>query len=498
MSSTTTKDIRESFVSGMDSLVAELRGKRCMDAAKNGAPFFPRLLAAVSGGSDSMALLHLLKPWCDERGAWLGVIHFNHCLRGDASDGDESHVRDTAESLGLPFFRGSPSTPLAELGGSLEQTARAARLDFFARIADETHADAICTGHTRDDVAETLILRLLRGGGASGLSGLRAIREFPSSGRAKNGAQLFFIRPVLPFSHDELRGLLSKQGLVWREDASNDDTAIPRNRARHRILPAIAGAAGETDASIRSALARSARILQADDELLESLATDAYRDMASQGDASAIPIAGLLSQPLALQRRIVRIWLRAAGGEVGFDAVERILALLEARAGGCVEVSQALRIHRDADALRIEIVSQCDPVMPGEKALAIPGEIEWNGYLIRAEAATGIVRDEGPIGHIPAECSLAFEAVERAGGLLVRTRRDGDRMAPLGMAGSKKLQDILVDGGVPHCLRDSLPVICAANGEIAWLPGYRISRGFALKDPRGKCVRIAISLTESF
>ncbi len=476
----------------MDLLADQLRTLIEHKAQKNGAPFFPRLLAAVSGGSDSIALLHLLKPWCDKCGVWLGVMHFNHCLRGDASDGDEEHVRETAKALDIPFFRGAPSTPLSELGGSLEQIARAARLDFFERMAAETHADAICTGHTRDDVAETLMLRLLRGGGASGLSGLRAIREFPTRNREKNGAPLFFMRPVLAFSHDELRTFLSAHGVAWREDASNSDTAIPRNRMRHAIIPAIADASNGTVVSIRAALARSANILQADDELLESLASDAFQAIAHCTEATSIPIADLLSRPLALRRRMVRIWLRTFDREIGFDTVERILSLADAKQCKCLEISPTLHIRREKDALCVSNVQGCVFETQGEAILPIPGEIDWNGYRIGTGIATGIVRDAGPIGNFPAECSLSLEAVNRAGGLLVRARLPGDRMAPLGMNGSKKLQDILVDGGVPYYLRDSLPLICAASGEIAWIPGYRISRGFALKDSSESCVRISI------
>lgn len=440
-----------------------------------------------------MALLILLANWCAERGAWLGVMHFNHCLRGDASDGDEAHVRDAAASLRLPFFRGSPPAPLTALRGSLEQTARAARLDFFAGVAAETRADAICTGHTRDDVAETLMLRLLRGGGASGLSGLRPIREFPAAEGAKNGAPLFFLRPILDFSHEGLREYLAARGATWREDASNSDTSIPRNRARHCVIPAIAGAAGTPVESVRTALARSARILRADDELLEALAEDALRALSEIGDPCALPVEGLRRHHLALRRRIVRAWLRACGEEAGFDSIGRVLALAEAHPGECTGLSPGLRIRRDGEALRIEAVRGERRDNPGEMALPIPGEIIWGDYGVRAVIAAGIVRDAGPAGRFPAECTLSLDAIGRAGGLVVRARLPGDRMEPLGMDGTKKLQDILVDCGVPRDERDSIPVVCAADGRVAWLPGYRIARPFALGGQGDRCARISIA-----
>ena len=469
-----------------------------------------RILAAVSGGSDSTALLLLLAEWCRDRGVWLGVAHFNHGLRGAASDGDEAFVSDTARRLGLPFSRGAPSAPLLSQPGSLEQVARAARRDFFARAAREQGATAVCTGHTRDDVAETLLLRLLRGAGAAGLSGLRPLRPLPAASSdtaGGNGVPLFLLRPLLECSHAGLRSWLAGRGEAWREDASNADVAIPRNRVRHLLLPALERAMPDAGGeSVRVALARSSGILREEDEFLDSLAREAFaaaRAAPVSPDAlRASPAdflldgAALRGHPPALRRRIVRLALMGWGNPAGFDTVERILALLGAPPGACVDVDGAHEVRRTAEGLLFRDVSSGETPLPGLPELRLPasGEVRWGDYLVRVEAVPGIVRDGGPAGRFPATCSLSRSAVEAAGGLRVRARRPGDRIAPLGLAGSRKLQDILVDAAIPREARDRFPVVCA-GGEPAWVPGYRIGRRFALRSDEEPALRVSIVRT---
>ncbi|MGI6494673.1 MAG: tRNA lysidine(34) synthetase TilS [Kiritimatiellia bacterium] len=491
-------DLSARFAQAMDRLLDGLG----MDSSR------VRLLAAVSGGSDSMALLHLLAGWRASHGAWLGVLHLNHGLRGAASDEDERFVESASARLGLPFFRGAPDAPLAGQPGSLEQKARTARRAFFVRTAREARAAAVCTGHTREDVAETLLMRLLRGSGAAGLSGLRPCRELsdgcprgaspgapppcPVPGdAAENGAPLFLLRPLLEFSRAELRDWLVGRGEGWREDASNEDAAIPRNAVRHRLLPVLE-AAGE--GGVREALARSSAILHAEDEFLDALARDALASMRSV-DASRsgfeLPVADLLAQPLALRRRVVRLALMEWGTASGFDVVARVLALADGLPGARLALGPARFAERTAAGLRFREWAPPPAVPPPPRVLPIPGETRWGGLRARVEFGSGIVRDTGPLGRVPAMCSLSRLEVERAGGLLLRARLPGDRIRPLGMEGSRKVQDVLVDAGVPREERDGVPILCA-GGEVAWIPGYRIARRFALRNPDDAAILVRL------
>ena len=254
-----------------------------------------RLGLAVSGGADSVALFHLLLPVCRDAGIAATVLHLNHGLRAEAEE-DLRFVKELADSEGAPFF--SESANLASLtrdGESLEMAARAARMDFFKRCRDATGLDAIATGHHADDVAETVLLRLARGAGAAGLSGLRPVSRLSSS--------LVLIRPLLSVSDSALRGWLTGNHQVWREDKTNRDEGIPRNFVRNTLLPHLEQT---WVPDLRERLCQSAEALREDDALLEALAQRAREAISSGCTLSLAPLRG---QPEALQRRILRQWL---------------------------------------------------------------------------------------------------------------------------------------------------------------------------------------------
>lgn len=452
--------------------------------ASFGVPKGSLLLAAASGGADSTSLLMLLSPWCRANGIGLEVVHFNHRLRGSVEDSDEQFVRSLCERLGLACHVDSPKTPILEMPGSMEQASRAVRHAFFARIAASRGAFAVCTGHTRDDAAETLLLRLLRGGGATGLSGMRPSRRIAGGG----GTVTTILRPLLACSHAELRDFLSARGQEWREDATNSDTSVPRNAVRFKVLPFLDS---EFAIDSREAIARSAEILRADDELLDRLAHEEFGRVASSaaGVAVSLDAAKLASLPLALRRRVLRLALRGWGADAGFDSVARILQNLGNGPWSC-DLPGGARISLSrCGALRL--AEEEDVSAPEPAAIAIPGTTRWGAYAVATAFADGVIRDAGPVGRIPSSASLSREAVERGGGLQVRGWRHGDRIAPLGMDGSRKLQDIFTDARIPPGLRAALPVVCC-GADVAWIPGYRVARAFALPDISGPAIHIRI------
>ena len=202
-----------------------------------------RLGLAVSGGSDSLSLFHLMAPLCREAGIEPVALNFDHAIPGEHSDEDAAFVRDEAARLGVAFH-GEVAEGVRQGGGrSLEMAAREARLAFYRRAASLYHLDAIATGHQADDVAETLLLRLLRGAGAAGLSGLRPRSELPPPAGG-DGRPLVIVRPLLAIRRAELRDWLRQKGLAWREDPSNANESSPRNGVRHSILPGLAGREG--------------------------------------------------------------------------------------------------------------------------------------------------------------------------------------------------------------------------------------------------------------
>ncbi len=223
-----------------------------------------RLGLAVSGGADSVALLHLLLPLCRAAGVEPVVLHFDHRLRGAAAAADARFVARLAQRLGVASQLGRaevpPGRPAAGAHLSVEMAARAARQSFFRAAARVGRLDAIATGHTADDVAETLLLRLARGSGATGLSGLRPEHAV---------AGVRYLRPLLECTHQELCNWLRGRRQVWREDASNGDESIPRNRVRRVVLPWLEQ---HWTPALRAMLVQSATILRDEDALLETLA----------------------------------------------------------------------------------------------------------------------------------------------------------------------------------------------------------------------------------
>lgn len=454
-----------------------------------------RLGIAVSGGSDSTALLRLLLPLCRGAGVQPVVLHLDHGLRGAASAADARAVARLARRLGVAcrvagggWGAGGFSVPHSALRAprsafSLEMRAREARLAFFRAAAEAERLDAIATGHTSDDVAETLLLRLARGSGAAGLAGLRPRHVV---------AGVAFVRPLLEASHAELRAWLRRRGWTWREDATNRDTRIPRNRVRRVVLPWLEK---RWVPSLRERLRQSAAILRDEDALLEELAAAASVRCSGKKEPR---IAPLLALAPALQRRVIRTWLMDAGFAcaAGFEAVERLRATAANGGPWPVCFSGGARVSSRAGRLRLTFgrfhTLQRVKARPGEEVavLPVPGTVIVAGARVTARRGRGIVRTAGPVGSLPSACSL--DAAALAGRTVhVRTRRPGDRIRPLGLDGTKSLQDLFVDAKVPAACRDRLPLL-VVDGEVAWVPGYRIARAFAVRGPRAASVRVGM------
>jgi tRNA(Ile)-lysidine synthase len=281
------------------------------------------VLVAISGGSDSVALLFLLRDLA-ENGQFTvaGLAHVNHRLRPTA-DRDEQFCRDLADRLHLRIAVKKEDVRGYARGRNLsvEDAARRIRYDFLEQAAGAFGADRIAVGHTQDDQAETLLLKLIRGAGLTGLAGIRQRR-----GR--------IIRPLLDAARSDLRKYLADIGQEWIEDESNEDLANPRNRIRHRVLPELDRAAGT---STRSAIARAAGLAREDTEWLDELAERRYEQLAQPSeDGVTIEAAALAAEPPPVRRRVLLKALRVAAGgrEVGLDHVEAASAAVDGSAGG--------------------------------------------------------------------------------------------------------------------------------------------------------------------
>jgi tRNA(Ile)-lysidine synthase len=424
-----------------------------------------RLMVAVSGGSDSVALLFILHELASMGATNLcGLAHLDHQIRGAESQLDAAFCRALAGRLGLPSVIGAADVPAlaAREGLSIEVAGRRARHHFLEDAAATLGADRIALAHTRDDQAETVLLRLARGAGPSGLSSIAPRR----------GA---LIRPLLDSSRAELRAFLEDRGEPWREDSTNEDCANPRNRMRHEVLPLLRA---HFNPRVDAALARTADILRKDHALLDELAVEAAGRMLIMSDGRvSIDLSGLKGLPVALARRVALKALETANPRRSYG-LEEADSVRSATVGEPLPELPGVQMERSGENVVIQ--------KRGDRGLAVEGfalDLSVPG-LVTDPGGDWEVAAEGPVAPPPAlkaaagETRVAVDAQRLSRRLQVRSRRPGDRLQPLGMTGRKKVQDVLVDRKVPREERDRVPIITDETGQIVWVAGHALDEGF--------------------
>lgn len=447
-----------------------------------------KILVAVSGGADSVSLLYALHAVAPKLDVNLTVVHLDHQLRGVESRADAKFVKELATHLGVSFLAGRANVrQRAERKGlSLEMAAREARYEFFLRMAKKTGARTVATAHTADDQAETVLLKLARGAGRSGLSGI-------ASDIVLNGLRV--VRPMLNITRDEIITFLNENQFSWREDVSNSDLSFLRNRVRHEIIPMLES---RLNPAIKDTLLRTAEIFKEEDKWIENQAEDILGKCVTYAAGSiSLNRELLISQPLAMRRRVLRRWLVLSGISsdlVSFDTVIRVdQALRRKGTGRKIEIGGGWIVQVCYGELVVMEKGDTMVGKPFRKRVLIPGEtvLLEEGLRIIATVESGIVKPKPTcVGTLPAKASISRLSVGRYG-VYVRSLRVGDRIAPLGMTGSKKLQDILVNDKVPSHLRNSIPIF-ESSGNIIWLPGYRVARGWEVKDSSAPAIQLSI------
>ena len=451
-----------------------------------------RVLAAVSGGSDSMALVHLLHE-LDRAGELrlAGLVHFNHQLR-PAADADERFVVAAAAALDRPIFsdREDVAARARRERRSLEDAARAARYACFERARVESAADVVALGHTRDDQAETFLLRLVRGAGVRGLAGI-----YPRNERV--------IRPLLECRRQELREWLADRGTAFVDDETNTDVSIPRNRVRAELLPLLVS---RFNPSIVDALADEADLARDAWEVIETAADQiAAQVVKVTVTGRVIDLHALAGTTAALKRVVLWRAMRDTAGArpVDFDHVAAATCLLDADGPTRMD-APGQRLERIGESLvltgrpsgvkgRVNLSRPTDPGIPANLfwyPLSIPGEVQ----LHEAECAVSAEAGAGPPdiagGAISGNGRVAIVREDLCRGTLaVRNRRRGDRFRPVGLNGRKKLQDFFVDRKVRVADRDRVPLVVDERDRIVWVAGYRIDEAFRVTEP-GQAVLI--------
>ena len=429
------------------------------------------MVVAVSGGPDSLALLLLLTHLKETLGLTLHVAHLDHGLRGKESVSDALFVEEVARDLDLPATLGEEDVKsyMAGRGMSLEEAAREVRYSFLSRVAARQGASAVALGHTADDQAETVLMHILRGSGLTGLAGMSELSYWPSS---RHKERIALVRPLLDVSREETAAYCRWKGVAPREDPTNRSLEFTRNRTRLELLPFLR----DYNPRIRDALLRLSASAAHDQDYILGEAVQAMGKLATaDGMGIRIERKGFASLHPAIKRHMLRlVYEEITGLASGLQHrhIEDMVKLSDQGAGRSVDLPSGLVFTVDYDylILRMNNSGAFGPhALHGEYPLSIPGETLVPGWTV---AARLLPYGEG---HLDAGAYTARMDAERVGrGFHVRVRRPGDRFIPLGMDGSKKLQDFMVNARIPANARDSVPLVVSEEG-IAWVVGRRIA-----------------------
>lgn len=438
-----------------------------------------RVVVAVSGGPDSIALLAVLCDLTSEMDLDLHIAHLDHGWRGRASEKDAEFVRRMAIRRDLPVTVGRvpPSTWTGAAGkqSSREALARDIRTRFLTETARQIGAHRVALGHTRDDQAETLMLRLLRGSGTRGLAGIYPVVDG------------LIIRPLIDVRRREILTYLRAKHLRYRIDPTNHDTTYTRNRIRRRLLPLLER---DFNPAVVDALSGAAELLRDEDAFLDAIARDEYArlEVRSAGAGVELDAAGLGALPPALRRRVLRLAIDASRGDlkrVTLRHVEQALALLQGSGTRrAVNLPDGCVVARDGSILRVGRAAKA-PEAAGSRPAStlgpalcpVPGEVPLADLGLRLRARVvprEDLRDDLKTG---GRDRAFLDADLLPGPLLIRARRPGDRFVPMGGPGTRKVKSFLIDRKIHVDDRERIPLVLSGD-RIAWIVGHAIDDRF--------------------
>ncbi len=435
-----------------------------------------RVGVAVSGGADSVASLRLLLELRKEIGVVLSVVHFNHKLRGAASDEDERFVAQLAQEhrLELHCESGQVAAYAAAKHLSLETAARQMRYRYFRSLLENSRLNRIATGHTLDDQAETVLLKIVRGAGTRGLAGIYPQLSVPSS-----QFSAFVIRPLLGIRRNDLEAYLLGLRQSWREDKSNRDLRHMRNRVRHGILPRLEH---YLNPGVREAFAETAEIARAEEEYWQK---EVLRVLPSVWTRAALTVSALAHLPLALQRRVIRAASESLGLRLDFHHVEEILALSSNQRGSDkgTELPDGWVVLRNKGELRFELQKAGPSKLDYEYCLSIPGSVEVRETESRFEAV--LISGNAAKGYNPGDL---LDRALLASEVKVRNWRPGDRFWPSHTKVPKKIKELLQERHVTGTERKLWPVVVSET-DVVWLRGFPAPKGLLARSDEAVLIR---------
>jgi tRNA(Ile)-lysidine synthase len=442
-----------------------------------------RVLVALSGGPDSVALLYGLVALKTEYKLKLYTAHLNHQLRGAESERDEKFAKELALDLGLRFFskRVDVKKKARKEKMSIEEAAREVRYKYLEQLAEKIGAAKIALGHQADDQAETFLMRLVRGAGAAGLSGIPVKRDK-------------IIRPLIQIKRDEVESFLKANRIPFRLDSSNYLTDFNRNRIRLKLLPVIKK---EFNPLIVDSLNRAADIISFQQEYIQKTSEQILKRFGKKRKGKIIIDAKKFARyHTCLKREMIRLCINNLGGDISrlpFELVERALSLIgRKKSGKRVELDKGLWFEVGGSELAFFRKEEKGFI----RSIKLPGItiLKDQNLMVKSRLQNG--RSSRESLSLQNQNVSLLDWDKLAPPFAVRSRREGDKFRPLGMKGTKSVADFLIDAKVPRHSRDQVPVL-TSKGRIVWLVGFRISDYFKVTRKTKKVLRLEATPLES-
>jgi tRNA(Ile)-lysidine synthase len=453
------------------------------------------LLVGVSGGPDSLCLMHILHTL----GYNLIIAHINHGLRPQA-DEEASLVKQFAREMNVEYIstRVNVLSYAERRSVSVEEAARIMRYQYLFKQAEQRAVEAVLVGHNADDQVETILLHFLRGTGLSGLRGMD-FKTVPNPW----SDHIPLLRPLLSTPRAEIQVYLAEHHLIPLSDQSNQDTNYFRNRVRFELLPILE----DYNPRIRANVLRMSQIVRDDYQVLQNNVTMAWeKALVSQGAGYlSFHLSAVVSLPVSIQRYVLRkaINFHLPGlRDVGLECIERGIDFLNhGKANGQVDILAGVRIIKEGDlywvaSWQAELPGMEFPGLPAgqQLMLKIPSTLQLpNGWKLQAIETSDVQNGnrKGAETIDPFQAWIAADSLNLP--LTIRTRRPGERIIPLGMQGhSVKISDLMINLKIPKRVRDAWPLVCAGH-EIVWVPGYRVSHAASIKPGSQKIVNLILS-----
>jgi len=444
-----------------------------------------KVVVGVSGGADSLALIHILGQISKYMSLTLYVAHVNHGLRGQAAREDANFVEAMAREWGYEFFlREANVSKLArEWGLSEEEAGRKVRYDFFKEVLDKVGGHRIALAHHRDDQAETILHNIIRGTGLAGLSGIKPVRDE------------IFIRPLLEISRKEIEEYCHQNDLRYRIDHTNEEIIYTRNRIRHMVIPMIEE---HFNPNFSSSLVRMGDILREEEDFLAHYTNQVFNKIAKHKDNEVkISLSDFIKCHKAIQARILRQGLELLKKDlVGIEQVhiEGVLNLaLNSNVGATLNLPADIKARKDYDYLVLSIGKTTEgkdfvPVPEFLYELPIPGRVFIPELGVEISAQ---LQDKSTVLNKGNKCIYIDAEAVQGDRLFVRNRRNGDRFKPLGMKGTKKLKDFFIDNKISRYKRDSIPLVVDKD-NIIWVIGHQISQDYRVTKDTKRLLRLEI------